>query len=277
MTTLPFELFLYVLFLAYAAISLHKKRMLGMQLPAAATMFAISTTDVGYTLHLLFQKLLDRGLTYEELRPKYIFLLADLVLVSAAQKLKKSIMAKLSTQLHKFYLMWSSKRWVLIGPAILLITATGCGFAFEGTTLTLAQYSWINVSLTVVLNVIITGFTVAGRILYVGAFARPMLATGVPRALSIFAAVIIESGTLYAVYVSLDLAFKSNPTAHIILDGGLIQIVSIMPTMILVQMAVGRASAIGTPAYPLQEVTGSSYWSEENRGNYPLESIPEMP
>ncbi|KAG5734804.1 hypothetical protein E4T56_gene735 [Termitomyces sp. T112] len=79
------------------------------------------------------------------------------------------------------------------------------------------------------------------------------------------AAVMIESGTLYALYISLDLAFRTNPSANIIFDSGLIQIVGIMPTLILVQISLGRASTIGTPSYALQEITGSSYWSEENR------------
>ncbi|KNZ73284.1 hypothetical protein J132_08054 [Termitomyces sp. J132] len=75
----------------------------------------------------------------------------------------------------------------------------------------------------------------------------------------------IESGTLYALYISLDLAFRTNPSANIIFDSGLIQIVGIMPTLILVQISLGRASTIGTPSCALQEITGSSYWSEENR------------
>ncbi|KAG6888084.1 hypothetical protein C0995_010787 [Termitomyces sp. Mi166 len=79
------------------------------------------------------------------------------------------------------------------------------------------------------------------------------------------AAVMIESGTLYALYILLDLAFRTNPNVNIILDGGLIQIVGIMPTLILVQISLGRASTIGTPSYALPEVTGSSYWSEESR------------
>lgn len=37
-----------------------------------------------------------------------------------------------------------------------------------------------------------------------------------------------------------------------------------MPTLILVQMYLGRASTTGTQ-YALQEITGSSYWSEETR------------
>ncbi|KAH0582070.1 hypothetical protein H2248_011726 [Termitomyces sp. 'cryptogamus'] len=153
---------------------------------------------------------------------------------------------------------------MLVGPGFLLVVATGCGFAFEGTSAVLSQFSWINISMTVILNVVVTSLT-AGRILYVGRYAHAMLGAGVPCALSMCAAVMIESGTLYALYISLDLAFRTNPSANIIFDSGLIQIVGIMPTLILVQISLGRASTIGTPSCALQEITGSSYWSEENR------------
>ncbi|KAG6911029.1 hypothetical protein DXG01_005445 [Tephrocybe rancida] len=261
-----FELFLYgiyfVLCLAYAAILLHKRRIFWVPLIAAVTMFGIATADVGYTLNLLFRKLLVQGLEYEELRPKYIMYVANSIIAD-------------TFLLYKFYLIYGSKKWMLVAPGLLLVAATACGLAFEGTNVALSQHSWINVTLTAVLNVVITGLT-AGRIAYIGKYARAMLGTGVPYALSMCAAVMIESGTVYTVYVSLDLAFRTNPTANIILDGGLIQIVGIMPTLILVQISLGRASNIGTPSsYTQQQATGGttvSYWSDETRRTHAFAS-----
>ncbi|KAJ2918088.1 hypothetical protein MD484_g2304, partial [Candolleomyces efflorescens] len=53
--------------------------------------------------------------------------------------------------------------------------------------------------------------------------------------------ILIESGVLYSTYMILDLAFQNDPSASTILDAGLIQVVGIMPTLIIVQVGLGRA------------------------------------
>ncbi|KAG5734803.1 hypothetical protein E4T56_gene736 [Termitomyces sp. T112] len=151
-----FELFLYgiyfVLFFSYIAILLHRRRVRWIQILSAFTMFGITSADVVYTLDLLFKKLLVKGLEYEELRPKYIMYVVNSVIADILL-------------LYKFYLIWNSNKWMLVGPGFLLAVATGCGFAFEGTSAVLSQFSWINISMTVILNVVVTSL-MGGSILF---------------------------------------------------------------------------------------------------------------
>ncbi|KAG6831540.1 hypothetical protein H0H92_009459 [Tricholoma furcatifolium] len=243
-----------VLFSIYAALLFQKNRVHWIPLIAAVSLFSIASADAAYTVNILFGKLFKKGLEYEDLRPKYVMYVVN--------------------SEHSCYLVWGSRKWVLAGPVFLLTVATGCGFVFEGTSAYLSQFSWINVSLTLAVNIIASSLT-AGRIYYVGRYARAFLGPGVPRALWKCAAVMVESGTIYAIYLSLDLALKANPAANIILEGGLIQVVGIMPILMLVQIALGRASNIGTPSYVQEQGIASGtphYWSEDTRRTYPVGS-----
>ncbi|KAF5381753.1 hypothetical protein D9615_005445 [Tricholomella constricta] len=215
-----FETFLYglyfPLFSSCLVILCRKKRIHWMLLGSAIVMFAIASADMGYTWSLVFQRLLGEGLTYEDLRPKC-------------------------------YLVWGSKPSVAIGLACFLLVTTACGFALEGTTVFLSQWSWVYLSLTVTVNVMITALA-AARIWYISRPAQAILGEAVSRRYATALAIFIESGFLYTIYVSLDLIFRSNRTANIILDAGLAQIVGIMPTLIVVQVALGRATRTPKPS-----------------------------
>ncbi|KAF8066759.1 hypothetical protein FPV67DRAFT_1416807, partial [Lyophyllum atratum] len=222
----------FLLFGSCVVILCRKDRIPWILLLAATAMFSLASADMGYTLDLVFQHLLKGELTYEALSPKYVMYVTN------------SAMAD-TVLLYRCYLIWSSKTWVIIGPAILLVAATACGFVFEGRSIALERYSWIYLSMSVAVNIITTAIA-AGRLMYVSRSARVMLGEDVSRRYRSTVGVIIESGFIYTLYTSLDLILRNNATANIILDSGLIQIVGIMPTLIIVQTSLDRATRGGT-------------------------------
>ena len=61
-----------ILFAICAYVLLYRNtRLHWVLLAAASTMFALATSDIIYTYRLLFGKLLQGGLTFSNLRPKY--------------------------------------------------------------------------------------------------------------------------------------------------------------------------------------------------------------
>lgn len=227
-----FETFLYgiyfILFFICAYLLLRKKRPLRWVLLASAIiMFFLATADIIYTYHLVFNKLLANKLTFAELFPKYMLFVTNNALAD-------------SLLLYRCYVVWGFNKYIIIAPAILLIAGTVCGYIFEGASSILFNHAWIYLSMTFTLNVITTGLT-AGRIWYLSQKAELILGEGLLRRYNTSIAILIESGVMYSVYITLDLAFQKNATAHAILDCGFIQIVGIMPTLIIVQVGLGGA------------------------------------
>ncbi|RDB26752.1 hypothetical protein Hypma_005370 [Hypsizygus marmoreus] len=239
-----FQTFLYGLYLVLFCGSLvvlgRRPRQRWVLLATTMIMFSIATADMGYTYYLLFGNLFKHGLTYGSLRPIYIMYVTNSVIAD-------------SLLLYRCYLVWGSKRRAVVVPAVLLILATGCGYTFEGTSLSLSRFSWINLSLTVTLNIILTSMTV-GRICWILKNARGLLREDMARRYHNSVAVIVESGVIYTVYASLDLVFRNNRTGNTILDAGLTQIVGIMPTLIIVQIGLANPPQPHHTTTPIQHI-----------------------
>lgn len=227
-----FETFLYGLYFILFFICLYvllqrNKTIHWIFLASAVAMFSIATADIAYTYYLVFGKLFTGGVDFEDLRPKYWLYVTNNVLADALL-------------LYRCYAIWEYKIHVVLGPTVLLIAGTVCGYVFEGGQPQLFAHAWIYLTLTVVLNVILTVLT-AGRIGWLARKARLLLGHSLLQQYKLTVAILIESGFFYSLYIGLDLAMLKNQAGHVILDSGLIQIVGIMPTVIIVQVGLGRA------------------------------------
>uniref|UniRef100_A0A8H7XT79 Uncharacterized protein n=1 Tax=Psilocybe cubensis TaxID=181762 RepID=A0A8H7XT79_PSICU len=190
-------------------------------------MFAIASADIIYTYYILFCKALKGGLTFNHLKPKYLMYVTNNVLAD-------------TLLLYRCYVVWEYRKTIVVGPCILLIAGTVCGYIFEGSSSELFNLAYIYLILTLILNVILTCLT-AGRIWWLARKARLVLGAGLLQRYNATTTILIESGLVYSIYIILNLALRNTKVVNIILDAGLIQVVGIMPTLIIVQVGLGRA------------------------------------
>jgi len=62
--------------------------------------------------------------------------------------------------LYRCYVVWDYDKRIVVGPGLLLIAATVCGFVLEGSlSTTLFSISWVYPLTTLFLNVILTVLT----------------------------------------------------------------------------------------------------------------------
>lgn len=226
-----FESFLYglyfILFVICIYVLLQRDKIHNLLLALSVAMFAIATADIAYTYYQVFHNLFERGITFNEVRPKYWLYVTNNVLADALL-------------LYRCYAIWECKIRVVLGPIILLLAGTACGYLFEGSQPRRFMFAWIYLTMTLVLNVILTAL-IAGRIGWFSRNAKLILGQSLLQRYNSTIAILIESGFLYSLYVGLDLAMMKSKVGHIIIDAGLIQVVGIMPTMIIVQVGLGRA------------------------------------
>jgi hypothetical protein len=185
-------------------------------------MFAIATADMGYMTYILFGHLLKGALTFQHMRPKYWLYVTNNVLAD-------------STLLYRCYVVWGGDLKIMALPSLLFVTSMICGYLFEGSPSYLFAYSWVYVMLTFSLNVILTCL-IAGRIWWLSWKGKRILDRQHRRRYYVAMAAILESGLITSLYMLPDLIL-----ANIVLDNGFIQVVGIMPTLIVVQIGLGRS------------------------------------
>lgn len=89
-------------------------------------------------------------------------------------------------------------------------------------------------------NIVVTALN-ATRIWWMAREARKVLGPSLARRYYSAMAIIIESGAIYSVYVLVDQVLKATVNKNLfILDAGLVQVVAIAPTLIIVQVGLGR-------------------------------------
>ncbi|KAJ3505756.1 hypothetical protein NLJ89_g7253 [Agrocybe chaxingu] len=208
-TTLPpyvgavlFETFLYGiyfnLFLICVFVLLRRNQPLHyVLLISAITMFALATADIVYTYCIVFGKLFAGVFHFLTFAKYYLYVtnnvLADTLL------------------LYRCYIVWDFRKDIVIGPLVLLIAGTVCGYIFEGATNHLFKYAWIYLAMTLVLNLLLTGLT-AGRIFWIARAAEPILGDNVLHRYNSTIAILTESGAIYSLYIILNLAFHKHKT-----------------------------------------------------------------
>ena len=90
-------------------------------------------------------------------------LITTLMVVAECQAI--SVLAD-TLLLYRCYVVWDYDKRIVVGPALLLIAATICGYLFEGSlSTTLFTNSWVYPLTTLVLNLTLTILTGESRLI----------------------------------------------------------------------------------------------------------------
>ncbi|KAF8880557.1 hypothetical protein BD779DRAFT_1446204, partial [Infundibulicybe gibba] len=194
----------------------------------AVLMFAIATADIGVTYaSLLRYALQGEIIPFRRIYPKFMLYVTNNVLAD-------------TLVIYRCYVVWGHNRRIIIFPCILLLAATICGYLFEGATSPSLKRTFpIYLLMTFTLNTLITILT-AGRIWWISRKAHQILGSDLVKRYNSAIAIIVESGAIYSTYIILDVIISGQVSTNLVLDAGLIQMVGIVPTLIIVQVGLGR-------------------------------------
>lgn len=124
-------------------------------------MYMLASTDIGYTMWLLFAKLLKGdAVPYMYLRVKYWFYVANVYVFPSGLCYSGDLFIRFqsffadSLLLCRCYIVWNRDKRVVIASAMLLIATLVCGCIFASSSQTgVFPQSWVYRLLTFVLNV----------------------------------------------------------------------------------------------------------------------------
>ncbi|KAF8154715.1 hypothetical protein B0H34DRAFT_799467 [Crassisporium funariophilum] len=186
-------------------------------------MFVLASADTAITLHFVFRYMLRGQMTpWRYVYPVYLLFVTNNVIAD-------------SLILYRCYMVWGRRKSIIAGPCLLLLVSTVCGYVFNAASSpNLRKLQPVYLWMTFALNISVTLLT-ASRILWFAHTARAILGPEMARRYYSITVIVVESGAIYSLYVLLDLV-----VATIVLDAALIQVVGIVPTLIIVQVGLGR-------------------------------------
>jgi len=225
-----FEVFLYgiyaTLFVICIRILLRNKRATQKVLLACAIMmFTLATVDVILELCFLFWFVVKQDtISQRDLHFKYLIYITSNIIADGLV-------------IYRCHAAWNNSKRVILIPCFLLFGGSACGYAYVGLSKQGYRFRDILVAFlftTVALNLMVT-MLMAGRIWWIARKARSILGPRLSSKYNTMIAIIVESGIIYSIYVVLDVVYPD-----LVLDAGLAQIVGIVPTLIIVQIGLGR-------------------------------------
>ncbi|KAF9479542.1 hypothetical protein BDN70DRAFT_688951 [Pholiota conissans] len=234
-----FEVFLYGIYSTLFAICIrvllkNKRTTQRILLACAMIMFSLATVDVVLELSFLFWFVVKNDTIPDpDLHFKFLIYITSNVIAD-------------SLVIYRCHAVWNRSKRVIILPCFLLICGSACGYGFIAVSKEEYRFRKLLVAFlftTVTLNLLVT-VLMAGRIWWIARKARSILGPGLSSKYNTMIGIIVESGVIYSIYVVLDVVFPD-----LILDAGLAQVVGIVPTLIIVQIGLGRnATDVDTSA-----------------------------
>ncbi|TFK31630.1 hypothetical protein BDQ12DRAFT_729391 [Crucibulum laeve] len=225
-----FEMLLYGIYIALFVVCMrvlvvNRKSTQKFMLTCAIAMFLLATVDIALAVCYLYWFVLKNvEIPDDNVHFKYLIYItsnciADILVI------------------YRCYTIWNNSKRVIIVPSIMLLAGSACGYTFIG--LSEQEYRFRDLLraflfITLALNVLVT-VLMAGRIWWISKKARAILGPGLAGKYNTAIAIIVESGIIYAIYVTVDVVFQLYP-----LDAGLAQVVGIVPTLMIVQVGLGR-------------------------------------
>ncbi|PPR05784.1 hypothetical protein CVT26_010158 [Gymnopilus dilepis] len=225
-----FEVFLYGIYSTLFAICIrvllrNKRTTQKILLACALMMFALATVDVVLEISFLYWFIVKKEtIPDDNVHFKYLIYITSNLIAD-------------SLVIYRCYALWSHSKRVILLPLFLLLCGTATGYGFIALSREDYRYRSMLIAFlftTVALNMLVT-VLMAGRIYYIARKARSILGPGLSSKYTTMIAIIVESGVIYSVYFILDVVAQ-----NLILDAGLAQIVGIVPTLIIVQIGLGR-------------------------------------
>ncbi|KAF9561690.1 hypothetical protein CPC08DRAFT_688585 [Agrocybe pediades] len=225
-----FEVFLYgiysTLFALCVRILLRNKRSTQkLLLACAAIMFALATVDVVLEISFLFWFVVKANtIPQADVHFKYLIYITSNLIAD-------------SLVIYRCYTVWNRSKRVIILPLFLLLCGSALGYGFIAVSKEDYRFRQLLIAFlftTVSLNLLVT-VLMSGRIWWIARKARSILGPGLTSKYTTMIAIIVESGVIYSIYFILDVVAQ-----NLILDAGLAQVVGIVPTLIIVQIGLGR-------------------------------------
>lgn len=194
-------------------------------LSAGCIMLTLATADLVLGYYILFTYTLkQKPASFRLIYPKYFFYVTNNVIADCLV-------------LHRCFMIWGRDKRVIAFPLFALIATSVCGYVLQAAV-TSSNIKWkangIYLFMTLALNIIVN-ILMASRIWWISRRVSAVLGKELARKYRYATALIIESGAIYSLYLFLDLILIETQ-----LDVGLTQIVAIVPTLIIVQVGLGR-------------------------------------
>jgi hypothetical protein len=225
-----FEVFLYGIYSTLFAICIrillrNKRTTQKMLLACAMIMFTLATVDVVLEISFLFWFVVkDNTIPTADEHFKYLIYITSNLIAD-------------SLVIYRCHAVWNGSKRVIILPCFLLLCGSAFGYGFIAIGEDDYMFRQLLIAFlftTVALNLLVT-FLMAGRIWWIARKAQSILGPGLSSKYATMIAVIVESGVISSIYFTLDVVVQD-----LILDAGLAQIVGIVPTLIIVQIGLGR-------------------------------------
>ncbi|PPQ84430.1 hypothetical protein CVT25_011257 [Psilocybe cyanescens] len=216
-------------------------------------MFILSTADVALTMRILGHDIVylldpNKHLQIERLLVDKLLLfvtnnfIADLIL------------------LYRCYMVWGRSKYILIGASFLVLADTLWGYlgmggpsvALPQTTL-LPLYVWSIFGI----NVIMTTVTV-GRIFWVSRVASSFTGPGQLQSYSTAMTILVESSLIYSTCILIYILFPSESPYRLVMVIICMRLVAIMPTLLIVQVGLGRVIREADVTNTMSEFEGNS-------------------
>ncbi|KAF5343972.1 hypothetical protein D9756_011432 [Leucocoprinus leucothites] len=229
-----FQVFLYginvLLFFSTVFILVRKSKGLNRWtfLAFAVVMFSIATASTCTSMYLLFGVLISgRPIPIPIARAQHMYMffntsIADVLLIC------------------RCYAAWDRSKYIIAVPCAMFLGSSVCGMVIMSEAVqSIGWRKFVYLWLTMSLNVLVTTLTVV-RVWWMGHQVRKALGSGLARKYYSFLAVIVESGAIYSLYLLIDQVLVSTNTPSFYVDAGLTQIAFTAPTLIIVQLGLGR-------------------------------------
>ncbi|GLB40989.1 hypothetical protein LshimejAT787_0902040 [Lyophyllum shimeji] len=197
------------------------------------------------------------GISLADIVLSYRFVLHD---IAAVLKLKMSVVTAIGRAMPKGYLyvsnnlfadalliyrcykVWDSRKYIMLVAGAVLVADSVWGYLSmnNGTLLSVSiTFTPVFYWSVFAFNIVITLAT-AGRIWWVARAARPILERRQIQQYNTAIAIIVESGAIYSLCVLLMAAIPSAKSYRVIFLAISIRVVCIMPTLMIVQVELGR-------------------------------------
>ncbi|KAF9004586.1 hypothetical protein BDQ17DRAFT_400353 [Cyathus striatus] len=224
--TLLFGIYTALFIVCVRILVSHKRTTQKVMLACAIAMYLLAAIDITLAISYLYRYVLRQlEIPDDNIHFKYLIYITSNIIAD-------------SLVIYRCYTVWGNSKRIIIVPCLMLIGGSACGYTFIG--LSGQEYRFRKLLnafriITVCLNVVVTTL-MATRIWWIGHKARAILGPGMSKKYNTAVAILVESGFIYSAYVLVDVSLNDFYP----LDAGLAQVVGMVPTLIIVQVGLGR-------------------------------------
>ncbi|KAF9561244.1 hypothetical protein CPC08DRAFT_707541 [Agrocybe pediades] len=201
---------------------------------SAVIMFVLSTADTAITMHLLTH---DIGSVFD---PEKLPGVAKRIALKNPLFVTNNFVADL-VLLYRCYMVWGRSKYVLIGASFLVLADSIWGYISMGANVSFLTPTFFPVYIWSIfaINLLLAMITV-GRIFWVvHKVAKPFMGKNL-QSYHIAMGVVLESSAVYAGCILAYILFPTPTPYRVVMIVICMRLVAIMPTLLIVQVGLGR-------------------------------------